>query len=252
MGKADLHIHTSYSDGMADVRQVLDYVEEHTDLDVIAVTDHDDVRGSFAAREAWARGRYRFALVTGVEVTATEGHVLALFVEDPIASLRPLKDVLGAIRRQGALAIVPHPLNWLTRSLDRQTLERVTRYEDDGIFFDAIETANTSAAAPVWVRRARKLNRESLRLPEAGGSDAHHLGVIGSAYTEFAGSTPDDLRNSIATGKTKARSGRHPTLLKIGPGQLARQTWRGLSTTPRTMGLGPTARSFVDRIFSRP
>lgn len=236
---------------MASAREVFDYVEEHTDLDVIAITDHDDIRGALKAREVWARGRYRFGLVTGVEITATEGHVLALYVDEPIQSLRPLKHVLTAIRKQNGLAIAPHPLNQLTRSLNEKTLVRTAVYRDDGLFFDAIETANTSSAAWAWVRKARKLNRTVLNLPEAGGSDAHFLPVIGSAYTAFDGSTGDELRTSIATGNVRSRHGRHPTLMEIGPGQMLRQTWRGLSTTPRTMGLKETAQSFVDRIFSR-
>jgi predicted metal-dependent phosphoesterase TrpH len=159
--------------------------------------------------------------------------------------------VLTAIRKQNGLAIAPHPLNWMTRSLDEKTLLKMSSYRNDGLFFDAIETANTSSAAWAWVRKARKLNRTVLKLPEAGGSDAHFLKVIGSAYTAFDGSTADELRTSIATGNVRSRHGHHPGLLEIGPGQLARQTWRGLSTTPRTMGLRATAQSFVDRIFSR-
>jgi predicted metal-dependent phosphoesterase TrpH len=84
MGKADLHVHTAFSDGMADARAVLEYVEAHTDLDVLAITDHDDVRGALKAREIWARGHYRFELVTGAELTTIEGHLLALFVEEPL------------------------------------------------------------------------------------------------------------------------------------------------------------------------
>lgn len=251
-GKADLHIHTSHSDGMADVQQVLDHIETETDLDVVAITDHDEIRGSLAARESWARRRYRFELVTGVEVTAIEGHVIALFMEEPVRSLRPLDDVLIAIHRQGGFAIAPHPLNWLTRSVNGGTLERVAADEREGVYFDAIETANTSAASGLWVRRARRLNRATLGLPEVGGSDAHFLPAIGSAYTSFADRTAQDLRASLSSGSTRARRGTHPSLREIGPWQLARQTWRGLSTTPRTMGLGPTARSFVERIFSRP
>ena len=44
MGKGDLHIHTARGDGMADLPELLDYVQEKTDLTVIAVTEHDDVR----------------------------------------------------------------------------------------------------------------------------------------------------------------------------------------------------------------
>lgn len=79
MGKADLHLHTSCSDGMASVARLLDHVESHTGLDVIAITDHDSLRGAMRARDRWARGSYRFDLVPGMEVTTTEGHLLALF-----------------------------------------------------------------------------------------------------------------------------------------------------------------------------
>ncbi|MFQ5472594.1 MAG: PHP domain-containing protein, partial [Dehalococcoidia bacterium] len=74
LGKADLHVHTSASDGMADASALLDYVEEHTDLDVVAITDHDDIRGAWRAREVWANRRYRFEVVTGIEITSIQGH----------------------------------------------------------------------------------------------------------------------------------------------------------------------------------
>ena len=44
--KADLHIHSTYSDGLDSIPQILDYVEQQTDLDLIAIADHDDVRGA--------------------------------------------------------------------------------------------------------------------------------------------------------------------------------------------------------------
>src|SRR3972149_6488905 len=111
-GKADLHLHTASGDGMASPRQILDYVEAETDLDIIAVTDHDDLRGALEAREVCARGRYRFQVVTGMEVTAVEGHIIALWVEEPLPSLRPVEEVLAAVHRQGGLAVAAHPLGW--------------------------------------------------------------------------------------------------------------------------------------------
>jgi histidinol phosphatase-like PHP family hydrolase len=48
MGLADLHIHTLYSwDGIHSVSAVLRHVVDHTDLDVIAITDHDEVAGAW-------------------------------------------------------------------------------------------------------------------------------------------------------------------------------------------------------------
>ena len=39
-GMADMHLHTLYSDGTSRVQDILDHVERHTQLDVIAITDH--------------------------------------------------------------------------------------------------------------------------------------------------------------------------------------------------------------------
>src|SRR5438874_11379289 len=78
VGKADLHLHTTVSDGMASVAALLEYVEQQTDLDVIAVTDHEDAAGGLRAQELAAKHRYRFEVVPGAEITTRHGHVLAL------------------------------------------------------------------------------------------------------------------------------------------------------------------------------
>ena len=80
-GRADLQVHSAYGDGMATAAEIFDRVEAHGALDVIAITDHDDVTGALEAREVHARGHYRFAFVPGIEVTTRSGHMLALFVD---------------------------------------------------------------------------------------------------------------------------------------------------------------------------
>src|SRR5438477_9979722 len=76
MGSADLHLHTSHGDGLIELPALLAYVEERTDLDVIAVTEHDQIDAALRLRELHARGRYRFEVVVGAEVTTVEGHLL--------------------------------------------------------------------------------------------------------------------------------------------------------------------------------
>jgi predicted metal-dependent phosphoesterase TrpH len=248
-GKADLHVHTASGDGMASPRQILDYVEAETDLDVIAITDHDDLRGALEAREVCARGRYRFQVITGMEVTAVEGHIIALWVEEPLPSLRPVEEVLEAVHRQGGLAVAAHPLSWLTRSLGQKTLDRLAASGRNGVYLDAMETANQAPGSRLGLRKAAALNRERYHLAEVGGSDAHFLKAVGSAYTVFPGHSTDDLRRSILERSCRGVNGRHPSILEIGPLQVLRQTWRGLLVTPRTMGWGATAGSFFKRIF---
>ncbi len=248
MGTADLHIHTSLGDGMADIPELLDHIEEKTELSVVAITEHDGLQAAFAAREAWANGRYRFELIVGEEVTTIEGHLLALFIEEPIESLKPLAPTLEAIHKQGGLAIIPHPMSWLTRSLGRRTIDRVVGERQDGVYFDAIELSS-SPAARVGEKPAQRLNRERYHLPEVGSSDAHFAEAIGTSYTEFEGATALELRRAIEAGRTKAVVGKHPSLRQIGLRRVVRQQCRGMLATPRQMGWLPTIGSFLRRAW---
>ncbi len=250
MGNADLHIHTSFSDGTAPARNVLDWAQERTDLNVIAITDHDDIAGSLLAREVWAKGDYRFDFVTGVEITTIEGHLLALFVEEPLPNLCRLEQAMEAVHKQGGICVAPHPLNWLTRSLGRRELRRFRLGREDGLRLHGIELANCSPGSGLRRRQAAELNAVELGLAEIGGSDAHFLDFIGGAYTVFPGTTGADLRTAILQRTTEARTGPRPTLRQIGVRRLTHQTWRGLMTTPRRMGWRPTAMSFVRRILN--
>src|SRR3989304_1623966 len=125
-----------------------DSPEDETDLDVIAITDHDDRRGAREAREVCARGRYRFQVVTGMEVTATEGHIIALWVEEPLPSLRPVEEVLEAVHRQGGLAVAAHPLSWLTRSLGQKTLDRLVAAGRNGAHMAPLGARNKGPRPP--------------------------------------------------------------------------------------------------------
>ena len=84
LGRADLHIHSGAGDGVATVAEILEYVEHHTDLDLIAITDHDLLHGALEARELVAKRRYRFQIIVGIEITTLEGHILAYDLHEPI------------------------------------------------------------------------------------------------------------------------------------------------------------------------
>jgi hypothetical protein len=77
------------------------------------------------------------------------------------------------------------------------------------------------------------------------------LQTIGSAYTRFQGRTSGELRRAILAHATRAEYGPRVAWGEIGVRQFARQTLRGIWATPRAMGWGPTAASFVQRVFHR-
>ena len=245
MGTADLHIHTRHGDGMATVTEVLARVEREAALNVIACTEHDTLRASDEARAVHARGHFSFNVVPGMEVTTLDGHLLALFIEKPVRSFTRIEQALTDIHRQGGIAIVPHPLSWLTRSVKAPVFERVAAANrNDGVYFDGIEEYNMSPAGRATSASARALNRSALRLAALGASDAHFLEAVGCAHTEFPGGTAEDLRSAISDRTTIARAGRHPSMRELGYHNVALQSWRGMMATPRVMGWGPTIRSF--------
>jgi hypothetical protein len=244
MGKADLHIHTRDGDGLDSVEAILEHVETRTDLDVVAITEHDSLETALRARETWARGSYRFDFIPGVEVTTLEGHLIALYVEEPLPSLRRVEETIEAVRRQGGVCFVPHPMSWLTRSIGPGTFERVAAAS---LSFDAIELASASPTTRIYLDKARRLNDETYRLPAVGASDAHFRQAIGSGYTRFEGSSAPDLRRAFAEGAVSGETGRFPSLREVGLKRALSVPIAGLGATPRRLGWRRTAWSFVSR-----
>jgi predicted metal-dependent phosphoesterase TrpH len=201
-GKADLHMHTDNGDGTASVMEMLDYGAT-LGLDLIAITDHDSLLGTERALEAAQRRDYPFEVVPGVEVTSLSGHVLCLWVQHPIRMLQTLEKTIYQCHEQGGLAIAPHPMSALTRTIGERALLRIWRSNQAGIHWDAVETMNPSVAARVSAARVRRLNQEVLHLPEVGFSDAHHLEGIGTGYTTFPGRTGNDFRAALKNGTTE-------------------------------------------------
>lgn len=206
-GKADLHLHTTASDGSASPKRLLEHVERRTDLDVVAVTDHDTLDGALEARRIHDAGTYRFDLVLGEEITSTAGHILALFIEKPVPKELSAEETIRRIHKQGGLAIAAHPMLVL-RYIDPDMLTA------DGVGadvllseqFDGIEIVNGSPIMKDENARARLLNRTVLFRAETGGSDAHILEAVGKGYTLFPGRTATDLRRAIERKTTEAVS----------------------------------------------
>ncbi len=235
MGRADLHIHTVASDGMATVGEVLDYAENHARLDIISVTDHDDLVPGLRARDLAARWGLHVAVVPGMEVTTLNGHVLALFLEEPVPSMRSLPYTIEAIHAKGGVCVIPHPFSWLVFSVGRYQLESLLLQGDRALWPDALETANPSPAGRVTRQVVQKLNRELYKLPRVGGSDAHFQQAIGTGFTHFPGSTPEDLKKAILHGSVRPGTADAVHPARHTARQVATQTFRALVLHPRKL-----------------
>lgn len=229
MGRADLQLHSDLGDGLASPEAILD-AAERVGLDVIALTDHDDIRGAFLLRDIAARRSSPIEIVPGVEVTTRSGHLLALWVEDEIPMFAPLAETVSLIHRAGGIAIVPHPLSYLTFSVGERVLRTLAASADPLVHVDGIETRNPSYAGRVRGARAAWLNETVLRVAATGSSDAHHARLVGTAWTDFEGDDAAALRRAILDRTTRP-DGRHWTLAEHLEG-VATQQWRSMVRDP--------------------
>ena len=200
LGQADLHMHTNLSDGWPSPAELVDHVARNTDLNVIAVTDHDTIEGALRAAERAARRR-KIEVIIGEEVSSRDGHILALFLESRVRPGMSAAATVHAIHDQGGIAIAAHPF-WRSHRQGRSGPVHGVGWLAAELDFDGIEVENGTPGFYVVNRFAHRLNlgREA---SEIGSSDAHILDAIGRAYTTFPGRTAADVRLAIETGQTE-------------------------------------------------
>ncbi len=107
MQQADLHLHSSASDGRYAPREVIRRAHG-AGLAAVALTDHDTVAGlDEARREA---GRLGIQLVPGCEISiddrGVDVHLLAYYIDDSDAGLRKLLGEMRIIREERARRMV--------------------------------------------------------------------------------------------------------------------------------------------------
>jgi predicted metal-dependent phosphoesterase TrpH len=187
---------------------VLEQVAIAGRLRVVALTDHDTMLAPLHARRL--ERDFGIEVIVGEEVSTQDGHLLALFIDQPLPPGRPAAETIAAVHAQGGLCIAPHPYDWLIPSLGWRGLHRRGagngRASDGRDWaFDAIEAVNASITWPAAIANglARRVAGE-LGLPVVGGSDTHTLATIGQAYTEFPGTTAGDVYHAITQGTVGA------------------------------------------------
>ncbi|MEM1245264.1 MAG: STAS domain-containing protein [Acidobacteriota bacterium] len=200
MNRADIHVHTTYSDGAATPEDVLNYYAANSEMRVLAITDHDTMDGAFRAQRFKEQNEDLFGhidLIIGEEVSSREGHILGLYLKEWIPPGMSAADTVTAIHSQGGIAIAAHPY---TSWMKFMGLEGV----GDLILelpFDAIETRNANFTEVFANRHAAKM---AVGQAEVGASDAHFLDAVGLCYTDFPGENGADFRRAIEASKTVA------------------------------------------------
>ena len=210
LGRADLHIHSLASDGTAGIEEILQWVETQTDLDVVAITDHERIDAALAARAMAISRGLRAEVVVGEEVSTLGGHLLALFIDERVRPLRSMRTTIAEIHEQGGLAIPAHPLVPYPLCAQGWVLRRLINSPDPRVRPDAIEAFNpTTLGRPLHGRVVQFAERHGLAT--VGNSDAHAAAAIGTGWTTYPGRTADELRTAIVEHETHHHGSFHDT-----------------------------------------
>jgi predicted metal-dependent phosphoesterase TrpH len=217
LGKAIIHLHSTFSDGMATVAELLDEVENNSDIDIVGITDHDDCR-SYAAAADW-KARHpnsRVQAIWGAEITAFRfTHVLAFKMAPPFPTAVPKKflalhKTVRHLREMGCYVVIPHvdaPMVGMGR---RRMLREAHRL---GFFgYELITPYFTSLDSLPELEAIGK----GCGLLALGGSDAHFTEDLYRVVLEFPGRTVADFERSWHERTVVPTAGRE------GP----RKTWR--------------------------
>jgi len=204
MGLADLHLHTIYSyDGTASLAAVLNRAKQ-IGLDVIAITDHDEVRGGLKALEL--ASNYGVEVIPGSEITTADGDLLALFIKEKVDAGLSLIETVLRVREQGGVCIAPHPMagGMGMKSLSGHVILKALRIPEVAETLIGIEAYNGTALDRISNHYANILGSR-LNLAKTGNSDSHTIDTMGLAATEFEGNTAADLLMALKNKATKVR-----------------------------------------------
>lgn len=166
--KIDLHVHSHYSsDSLITPEELVIYAKKRG-LDGVAVTDHDRLDSALKiARET------SFFILPGMEISSSNGHIVALNVQEPICKGLGAEETVDEIHRAGGIAVACHPTAFFKGSLGKHATS----------VFDAIEVINASSFPFNYsVKNAQKIANR-LEIAQVAGSDAHYPPEIGYAYT---------------------------------------------------------------------
>jgi predicted metal-dependent phosphoesterase TrpH len=189
--KLDMHLHSNYSsDGKAPPRDILKQARKNG-LAGLCITDHNTIKGNVEARRI--ASEFGLTVVGGMEISSTDGHILAYGIRDEVPRDLSPEETLDKIRSQGGIAVIPHPYRYWSGLGEARTLS---------IKPDAIEAVNAHSTGNDNAM-AKKL-AERMKLPMTAGSDSHELSSIGRAYMILPDAdNEDDILKSIRSGKTK-------------------------------------------------
>lgn len=193
MIQADLHIHTVYSpDSFIQPKSLVDMLAAHNFIKVVAVTDHDNIRGCKATMEL-ASAYPDILIIPGVEISTTEGDILVLGTEEMPPKPWTPELVVEFAKSVDAVSIAAHPFREYGMG------ESVRKYN-----VDAIEVLNGGSSKAA--NDQAKAFAKNIGLPGTAGSDAHQVSELFSVNSRIeANLNVESVLKAIKKGSVSAQ-----------------------------------------------
>jgi predicted metal-dependent phosphoesterase TrpH len=192
MLKLDLHVHSKYSeDGTGSPKDIIKSIKKKG-LHGVAITDHNTIKGSI---ESLKLAQKNFIVIPGIEISTTDGHILALNIKKKIPWKLTIEETVDRIIDEGGLPIVPH----LIRNMSgiKKTKLKILKEK-----IHSIEVFN-SCSQPKTNLKIAKIAKE-FNLGGTGGSDTHDPFYAGYGYTtiDTTDFSIDNILSEILKKKT--------------------------------------------------
>ena len=169
MVKIDLHVHSFFSPcSVLSFKDIIGTCAKKG-IDAIVLADHNRIDGALYMKE-----KFSFPVIVGEEISTQEGHLIGVFLEKKIEAHMPLKDTVRAIKDQGALVYIPHPISFFRRGISEKEMEKVVKD------IDVIEVFNSRIWLPFIEDRTRAFAKKH-NIIQVSASDAHGKKELGRA-----------------------------------------------------------------------
>ena len=188
--KADLHVHTNYSyDGFCSPKEMVRAAIKKG-IDCLCITDHNQIKGAVEAMKfAFDKN---ILIVPGIEILTTYGEMLGINVKKIIPDGLSPKEAIKQIRKQGGIAVIPHPFDKFFKGF------WAGEKEIRDLLPDAIEVFNAGVILPSANKKAF-LFADKNNFAFTAGSDSHKTEFVGLTYLEIPGKilTEKDLVSAV-------------------------------------------------------
>ncbi len=168
---ADFHAHMRYSRDSILTEERLIRAAMERGLTHIAVTNHNNVEGAIAVRDAAREMGVddRLTVILGEEVTSADGELVGIFLDHTIPRGLSAEETADEIHAQGGLVSIPHPFDPFRSSHIREV--PLTRLAEAGKI-DAVEVFNSRVTFQRHNLRAAEFAAR-YELPGIACSDSH-------------------------------------------------------------------------------